>query len=322
MQDKAANMTTTLLFAGQGSQHYRMGGDLYEQSPVFRQRMQALDELAIDALGVSLVDMLYGGAHPRGEAFDRLLYTSPAIFMVEMAAAAMQAASGDRPQRVVGASLGLFAAACVAGCLSVEDGMRAVIGQARIVEQRCPAGVMLAVLAAPQMIERDAALRGLVEVAGLNAEHVTILSARLDQLDAVAERLQATDLTWQRLPVTRAYHSRWIAAAQEPCMALFKDLRIAKPSMSLVCSAKAGELQQLTPEMLWDTLRQPIRFAQTVRQIAKDGPHLYLDAGPAGTLATLLKYNLPAGPASVVRVMMSPYGGTRPVRADAACQPA
>jgi hypothetical protein len=42
--------------------------------------------------------------------------------------------------------------------------------------------------------------------------------------------------------------------------------------------------------------------------LEEQGPRRYIDVGPAGTLATFLKYGLPATTESTVHAILTPYG--------------
>jgi acyl transferase domain-containing protein len=297
-------MLTTLLFSGQGTQHYGMGIELFRRSPVFRGRLLALDKVAECELGRSLVALLYGGT-PASEPFTQLPLSTAAIVMVELAAAAMWMAENEGPIQVMGASLGMYAAASVAGCLAPDEALRAAISMARIVDAQCPAGVMAAVLATPDVLAGDPHLSRHAELAGVNAPGICVLSFTEARAPAVFARLREMDLTTQRLPVSRAFHSDAIDGAETACMALLNRLPLATPRMPLISCAHGRPLASIVPAALWETLRLPIQFAKCMQGLEQAAPHHYVDLGPAGTLATLLKYNLAPASASTVEAPLS-----------------
>jgi hypothetical protein len=55
-------------------------------------------------------------------------------------------------------------------------------------------------------------------------------------------------------------------------------------------------------------VRKPIEFERTIAELEKRGPRYYVDVGPAGTLATFLKYALPSTSASRMYSILSPFG--------------
>lgn len=59
---------------------------------------------------------------------------------------------------------------------------------------------------------------------------------------------------------------------------------------------------------MWGTVRKPIEFERTIAELEKRGPRYYVDVGPAGTLATFLKYALPSTSVSKMYSILSPFG--------------
>ncbi|MFD0324033.1 acyltransferase domain-containing protein [Lysobacter gummosus] len=141
------------MFSGQGSQYFQMGKQLFETSEVFRHWMVRLDKLAQEMTGMPVIDAVY--ASPRTDSFDRTLKTHPAIFILEYSLAQCLIGDGIEPDLVLGASLGSFAAAAVAGHLDVEDALAAVVQQAIALEDTCQRGGMIAVLAGRELFEQD-----------------------------------------------------------------------------------------------------------------------------------------------------------------------
>ena len=74
---------TVFMFSGQGSQYFHMGRSLYDGNDTFRGWMDRLDDVARQCAGTSVTQALYSDARGKGEPFDRLSLTHPAIFMVE-----------------------------------------------------------------------------------------------------------------------------------------------------------------------------------------------------------------------------------------------
>jgi len=55
-------------------------------------------------------------------------------------------------------------------------------------------------------------------------------------------------------------------------------------------------------------VRRPIRFRESTARLEQRGACRYIDVGPAGTLATFLKYGLPATATSTVHSILTPFG--------------
>jgi bacillaene synthase trans-acting acyltransferase len=301
---------TVFLFSGQGSQYFQMGRALYDGHDTFRGWMDRLDDVARQCSGTSIVRELYSDARAKGEPFDRLSLTHPAIFMVEYALAQTLMDEGVTPDAVLGASLGSFAAAAVAGFLDAADALAAVIRQAAALEERSTPGGMTAVLADPAMFA-DEPFRGRCELAGINFASHFVVSARRTELAAIEGTLKQREIVHQRLPVAFPFHSQWIDDAYTPFSSFMRSVVCRSGRLPLVCCDRTTAVSAVDGDYFWDVVRNPIRFRETVARLERDGARRYIDVGPAGTLATFLKYGLPKTSASTVHSILTPFGTDR-----------
>lgn len=295
------------MFSGQGSQYFHMGKALFEGTPTFRASMLRLDEMARAAIGRSVVETLYSPQHGKGDPFDRLLLSHPAIFMVEYSLAQCLIESGVQPDMVLGVSLGSFAAAAVAGYVTVEDGLNAAIRQAVALEEGCEPGGMTAVLGDPALFGEDF-LKGSSELAAVNFASHFVISAKRAELAGIEAIFRQRGVGFQRLPVPFAFHSRWMDDARAAFEPFMRSLQKKEGRLPLVCCDRGAVLSSLSESFFWDVVRHPIRFRETIARLEQEGPRRYIDVGPAGTLATFLKYSLPANTTSKVHSILTPFG--------------
>ena len=296
------------MFSGQGSQYFRMGQALYEQRPVFRHWMQRLDRIFTRAAGQSLLGTLYGQGRAKSETFDELSLTHPALFAVGFATAQTLIDGGVEPDIVLGTSVGAFIACALAGCLDVETAFAAVVGQAQAVQAHCEEGAMIAVLADPKLFE-EANLSTFADLAALNFAGHFVIATSAAHVSRLEQTLRQRGLTFQRLSVRFAFHSRWIEPAGAPCTALLRSLATRAADTPIACCAGAQLLDAIPADYLWSVVRRPIRFRETIQRLESGGAVRYIDAGPAGTLATFAKYALPPGSRSQLHWILSPFGG-------------
>jgi bacillaene synthase trans-acting acyltransferase len=300
-------MQTVFMFSGQGSQYFHMGKALYENNAAFRGWMQRLDETARAASGTSVVEALYAEARQKGEPFDRTLLTHPAIFMVEYSLAQCLMDAGVWPDLVLGASVGSFAAAAVAGFLEAEDALKAVIRQAVALEEGSEPGGMIAILADPALFGEEF-LRGRSELAGVNFASHFVISARQAELAEIESTLKKRNVTYQRLPVEFPFHSQWMDEAKAPFASFMQSVQCRQGRLPLACSDRTEVLSTLSDGFFWDVVRNPIRFREMTARLEQEGARRYIDVGPAGTLATFLKYGLPATTQSTIHSILTPFG--------------
>jgi acyl transferase domain-containing protein len=301
---------TVFMFSGQGSQYFQMGRSLFERNATFHDCMLRLDVIARELSGNSIVAALYSPECGRGVMFDRTMLTHPAIFMVEYSTAQALIRAGVVPDITLGTSLGSFAAATLAGVIGVEDALSAIIAQARALEARCERGGMIAILADPQLYEQDF-LASQSELAAVNFSSHFVVAATWDKCAAIEAVLQARSLPWQRLPVSFAFHSRWIDEARKTFESFIESVALKPARLPLMCCGNAQWLTDLPRGYFWDVTRNPIRFRESVAKLEQSGTYRYIDAGPAGTLATFLKYGLPPGSASTFQPVLRRGGEDR-----------
>jgi acyl transferase domain-containing protein len=294
------------MFSGQGSQYFQMGRELFQTNDIFRNCMIRLDTVAKELTGDSVIGTLYSDASKKGDSFDRTLLTHPAIFMVEYALAQALIHAGVLPDMVLGASMGSFAAATVAGFIEVEDALASVVHQAIAIEE-CERGGMIAVLADPALFAEDF-LSHRSELAAVNFSSHFVVSARSNDLEEIEVALRNDNVGYQRLPVSSAFHSRWIDKARTPFASFMRSIRYRQGRLSLGCCDQATVLNELPADYFWNVVRRPIRFRETIARMEQLSVHRYIDVGPAGTLATFLKYGIPANTKSTVHTILTPYG--------------
>lgn len=298
---------TVFMFSGQGSHYFQMGRPLFEGNPIFRKHMLRLDALVRESIGASVVETLYSPANGIAAMFDRTRVTHPAIFMVEYSTAQALIDAGVAPDIVLGTSLGSFVAATLAGFIGLEDALTAVIRHALTIEEHCQPGGMIAVLADPALYD-EKFLRSACECAAVNFASHFVVSATQAQCKNIENHLDSRDIPWQRLAVSHAFHSRWIDEGRIPFETFMKSVPVKSGTLPLVCCDRAATLSKLHPSHFWDVTRHPIRFPAAIANLEQKGSYRYVDAGPSGTLATIMKYVLTPASRSGAHATLTPYG--------------
>ncbi|WP_437581602.1 ACP S-malonyltransferase [Sorangium sp. So ce887] len=288
-------MTTrsiVFMFSGQGSQYYQMGKELFRTVPAFRQCMLRLDERVKSAIGVSVLDHLYDEKRRLSDRFDRTLLTHPAIFMVEYALAQALIDSGVRPDYVVGASMGELTAAAVAGALPADDALELVIQQARALETHARPGAMLAVIHDPELYRRDPMLSSNSELGSVVFDAQFVVSGTQDHLLQIESHLKRRDVVCVSLPVTHAFHSSLIDPAGPHYQRVLDASAIGAPRIPMISSVDGRPLERVPRHYFWDVVRQPIQLPKALLELERQQNHVYLDLGPGGTLANVIKRNI------------------------------
>jgi acyl transferase domain-containing protein len=298
-------LKNVFMFSGQGSHYFQMGRMLYEEHPVFRRWMTSMDATVRDISGLSVIDELYRPERRKADDFGDIRLSHPAIFMVEYALAQTLIDADVQPDVVLGASLGMFVASALAGCVRPEAALAATVNQANLLHRHCPAGAMIAVLGSVALYEQ-LGLAAYCELAGINFDEHFVIATVPAHLPKVESLLRGR--TSQRLMVAYPFHSKWI----EPVRRLIEDsmhsLQPRPARIPIACCARSVLLQTLPPDHFWHTVREPIRFQQTLQTLERHERYRYFDVGPAGTLATFAKYALGKESHARVHSVLSPFG--------------
>ncbi|UUU28508.1 ACP S-malonyltransferase [Streptomyces sp. CA-210063] len=299
-------LTPVFLFAGQGSQYHGMGRWLYGADPVFRDTLDSLDAVVRDVHGDSVIAAIHGDGRGAETAMTRLSLTQPAIFMVEYALARMLRARGFEPELVLGASLGEVVAATVAGIFDSEECLRSLLDQVALFEAECPRGGMLAVLADAALVDRDPALAG-AHLAAINGPDNFVLAATADRLDDIERHLNASGVLCQRLPVLYPFHSPLIDGVRDAFTKLVGGLTPRPATIPLISGTTGAEIHRPDSDHFWQVLREPFDLTRALEPLLARDDLLFLDLGPSGSMANLVRARLPEGSRSRVLPLLSPY---------------
>ncbi|MCZ8522704.1 ACP S-malonyltransferase [Paenibacillus caseinilyticus] len=275
------------MYSGQGSQYYGMGRPLFEKEPVFGEWLHRLDQAASAMLGSSVLDVVYDRNH--SGSFTRTLYTHPAIYMIEIALTKLVESRGIVPDYVLGESLGEFAAAAAAGFIGWEDGMEMVIEQAKLLESGCAGGGMLAVLHETGSSAEIPSSLGQLELAARLSEGHYVLSGLEEDVRSMAGYLRRSHVVHDRLPVSHAFHSRYIDDAAQAYQRYLSGKSFQTGRVPIVSGLDGSLLQELPGAYFWNVIRQPIALRDSLATVESLGPAFLIDLGPSGGMAGMVK---------------------------------
>ncbi|ACS85235.1 malonyl CoA-acyl carrier protein transacylase [Musicola paradisiaca Ech703] len=283
------------MYAGQGSQYYQMGRVFYQGDEHFRQTMDSLCHKVHMLSGVNLLETLYG-EHDCGTAFDDIRYTHPALFCLGYSLTQMLIARGIQPTAVVGHSLGEYVAAVVAGMLRLDDALRLVVEQARLLVQYAPEGGLVAVLASPDIFSGCADVFSRCTLAGVNFDNNFFISGDQAAITAVKQQLAGKGILSVALPVRYGFHSDAIEAIKPAYQTLLHKIPVFTPAIpvySSVLGRSVGVLQQADAQAyLWQIVRDKIDFSALARSaFTAMEDHFFIDVSATGSLSNFLKYS-------------------------------
>jgi [acyl-carrier-protein] S-malonyltransferase len=287
----AADARLAFCFPGQGSQAVGMGRAFHEASPAAR----AVFEEASDALGLDIAKLCFEG--PESE-LQLTANTQPAVLTVSVAGARLLAERGLVAAVVGGHSLGEYAALVVAGALSFGDAVRVVRRRGEFMQEAVPVGTgaMAAILgvALPVVEEicREVGDGEVLDVANINSPGQIVVAGHRRAVErAVALAAARGGKRSVLLPVSAPFHCRLMAPAAERLAKVLSDVRTADPRPPVVRNVDA-ELTTRADEVRPFLVRQvtaPVRWADCVGRMAREGCRTFLEVGPGKVLTGLLR---------------------------------
>ncbi|MEU4633922.1 type I polyketide synthase [Micromonospora chalcea] len=297
---EAGSDDVVFLFTGQGPQRVGMARALYQTQPTFRQAVDRCDEILRPLLDVPLLDVIYP-ADPDSDLVYRTTYSQPALFAVQYAMAQMWRSWGVEPVAVLGHSFGEYVAACVAGMMSLEDGLRLVVERGRLMWELNDNGAMVAVFAPEaEVTEVLAGYADRVSVAAVNGPGTTSISGEREALARICAEFDRRGVKTKQLHITTSSHSPLIEPILPGLRAAADAVRFTPPRIPLVANL-TGELWpwDIAPDAdYWCRhARQPVRFAASIDTLRELGYRTFVEMGPAPTLLGMISDNLPAGEA-------------------------
>ncbi len=280
-----------VVFPGQGSQSVGMLKDFMGNKTV------ALTyEEANEALGFDLKKITLEGPE---EQLNSTEITQPAILAASIAVFRVLKETGLTPMAFAGHSLGEYSALTASEVIDFADALKLVRLRGLAMQEAVPKGegAMAAVLGLEDDLIENICKEvsygdDAVWAANYNSPGQVVISGRAGAVVRATEKLQqAGAKKVVMLEVSAPSHCPLMQSAADRVKEALDDIKINNAVIPIFCNARAESvtLRDDIADCLYRQLIGPVRWVESVRNMAKSGVEVFLEAGPGRVLGGLIR---------------------------------
>ncbi len=281
------------IFPGQGSQKVGMGKNHYDSNEKFRTTLEKANEI----MGISLSKIMFEGP---SEQLTQTKFTQPAIFVHSVA---LFETLGQKPDMVAGHSLGEFSALAASEVLDFESAFKLVVLRGSLMQEAGTLypGTMAAIIGMENEVvekicdEATKAIQKPVVPANFNSPGQVVISGDVDSVKKAVELAKENGCRLAKLlPVSGAFHSPLMQPAYEALKERLNEIEFRQPVCPVYSNFTATAT--LDPDLIKENLLQqlvsPVKWTQTIQNMAGDGAADFVEVGPGSVLQGLVKRTL------------------------------
>ncbi|MCY0954257.1 beta-ketoacyl synthase N-terminal-like domain-containing protein, partial [Streptomyces sp. H27-S2] len=297
-----AGTKAAAVFAGQGSQYTGMGRRAALAVPPVLAAYDRANQLTSGAQTLGRVvfpppafDEATRTAQE--ETLRRTEFAQPAIGALSAGQFAWFRELGFTPEGVIGHSFGELTALWAAGAL--DDAGFAELARARGLAMAPPAqapadhdpGAMAAVRGDLSAVEALIAGYRDVSVCNVNAPGQIVVGGPTAEIDRLVADAAAGTIPVKRLPVSAAFHTRFVAHAADAFREAVARVDLSAPRIPVYANtagASYGTDTAAGRRTLVDQLLRPVAFADRIEEMYADGFRVFVEFGPKRVLSDLV----------------------------------
>lgn len=284
------NKPVVFMFSGQGSHYQGMGKELYQTSQRFKYWMDHCDKVSRDVGGISFIETFYGGGIGASN-IDRPAFSGVGLISIQYSLSKLLMEKGIYPDALLGYSLGETTSAIVAGAISLEEGLDFAVRHSRLLENESQPARLIAVIDDLGTYQSRKDIYDGCWLTAANFSRNFVVGGDLQSMQRVEAGLKNNGVVHQILPTTIGYHTPLIDELEIKFKKIMDRYRWAPTRINMISSQDGSTRVETSAEHLWNVIRQPVEFLQTIRNtMSTPGGH-FIDVGPSGSLATYVKYN-------------------------------
>lgn len=275
----------TFVFPGQGSQKKGMGKELFDQ---FGELIVQADKV----LGYSIKELCL--ENPENQ-LSNTKYTQPALYVVNALSYFERIKRLKKlPDYVAGHSLGEYNALLAAEIFDFETGLKIVKKRGELMS-RIKNGSMAAVIGLKEKLVNKI-LHGKeladkkIDIANYNSPTQIVISGLKKDIVLAKEVFKDTKATFFPLPVSAAFHSRYMQSAQDEFKEFLNGFDLKKLTIPVISNIKAlPYIHSKIKENLTKHFTNPVKWTDSVRYLMAQGELNFEEIGPGKVLTKFIE---------------------------------
>lgn len=281
----------SFLMTGQGSLYKGVGQKLFQENLVFRNHIEKCFQYLKSATEIDFKNIFLNGSD---QELNKTHIGQPLLFAIQTGLIEYWDLIGIRPARLIGHSVGEFAAVYAAKGISLEDGLNFTAARGRLMNDLHSKGEMVAIFASAEQTQKLIdQLQNPPDIAVINGYENCVISGEPQSIAKACGLLSSQNIKTKKLEVSQAFHSRLMdpllpALQKEAEKIQFKPLNIEIVSTVSGQTLRRGEVIRAP---YWvEHARKPVQFLQAIQNADCDSENeIYLEVGPSTTLTVLTK---------------------------------
>ena len=281
-----------MVFPGQGSQAVGMLKDLAENYSVVK---STFDE-ASQVLGYDLWTLVQAGP---ADELNKTWQTQPALLAASVAIYRVwQSINGPQPEFMAGHSLGEYSALVCAGVIDFKDAIKLVELRGKLMQEAVPSGTgaMFAIIGLDNDSIRkaceEAAQGQVVAPVNFNSPGQVVIAGNKEAVErAGALCKEAGAKRALPLAVSVPSHCALMKPAADKLATTLNNMTFNAPQFAVInnVDVKVESSADNIKAALIAQLYSPVRWTETVEEMAKQGVTLLVEMGPGKVLTGLTK---------------------------------
>jgi malonyl CoA-acyl carrier protein transacylase len=278
------------VFPGQGSQKRGMGQGLFDEVPEYAAVEKDVDTI----LGYSTRKLCLEDADNR---LKETQFTQPSLYVVNALHYYKAVSQGTPPDWLAGHSLGEYNALLAAGAFDFLTGLRLVKKRGELMSQAKNGGMGAVIGLRGSLIEKLLQDNGLssLDVANFNSPSQTVVSGPVEDIKRAGPFFEKGGAQmYIPLPVSAAFHSRYMADSAKAFADFLAPMSFAAPKTPVIANATAqpypaDNASESVKSLLVNQITHPVQWTESIRFLISRGVTQFSETGPGNVLTRLVQ---------------------------------